>query len=189
VIVLNARFHYVLRVDASIATKTAQKPRPFEMIYDPGAGTTTISRRIALDLGYKIRKSNDSVDGIGGRVTPDYTIIPDLILGGVSLGPIYAYVVEFHAGFAQRTNALLGMNVLSWFKITMDCHWDESLQRYATATLLLEPKYDIDDKIDLDKFQPLERGQRFGTVFLADRFNLTEKLSNDNTNSIVFMDK
>jgi len=174
-IVLNARFHYVLRIDASIVTKTAQKPRPLEMIYDPGAGTTTISRQMALNLGYKIRKGHDSVDGIGGRVIPDYTIIPDLILGGVSLGPIYAYVVEFHAGLAQRTDALLGMNVLVWFKITMDCHWDNNLQKYASATLLLEPKYNVNDRIELDKFHPIDIRQRFGAVFLADRLNLTEK--------------
>jgi hypothetical protein len=121
------------------------------------------------------------VDGIGGRVTPNYTIIPDLILGGVSLGPIYAYVVEFHAGLAQRTDALLGMNVLAWFKITMDCHWDNNLQKYASATLVLEPKYAINDRIELDKFHPVDIRQRFGAVFLVDRFDKTDKSNNDYT--------
>jgi len=148
---------------------TAPKPQLLEMVCDTGSGTTTISREAALNAGYKIMQSSDLVDGIGGRVTPDYTIIPDLILDDISLGPVYAYVVEFHAELAQRTNALLGMNVLSWFKMALDCHWDHSLQRYSSATLLLEPKFDIDDKIDLDNFYPLDRGQRFGTSLLMDQ--------------------
>ena len=168
-ITLRAIFNYVLRIDAHIKVMTAPKPQLLEMVCDTGSGTTTISREAALNAGYKIMKGSDSVDGIGGRVTPDYTIIPDLILDGISLGPVYAYVVEFHAELAQRTNALLGMNVLSWFKMTLDCHWDHSLQRYSSATLSLDPKFDINDKIDLDKFYPLDRGQRFGTSLLADR--------------------
>ena len=158
-ITLMAKFDYVLMVDSYIRTKTSPKPQLLQMVYDSGSGTTTISKQVALNAGYKIINGDHSVDGIGGRVRADYTIIPDLILGGVSLGPVYVHVLEFHDQLAQKTNALLGMNVLSWFKITQDCHWDENLQRYSIATLLLEPKYNVNEKIDLNKFNPLERGQ------------------------------
>jgi len=139
------------------------------MVYDTGSGTTTISKEVALNAGYRIRKGDYFVEGIGGRVKADYTVIPDLILGNTSLGPVYAHVVEFHDDLAQRTNALLGMNVLSWFRITQDCHWNIGMQRHDTATLVLEPKYDINEKVDLKTFSPLDRGQRFGSVFLVDK--------------------
>jgi hypothetical protein len=134
------------------------------MVYDPGAGTTTISRQFALDAGYYIKKGANPVDGVGGRIIPDYTIIPDLVLEGKSLGPIYTHVVDFHKELERKTNALLGMNVLSWFKITQECFWDDDLNRYNRATLTLEPKFDIDDKISLDNFYPFEKRQRFGLL-------------------------
>ena len=159
----------MLRIEVLAKTRTSKKPSPLEMVYDTGAGTTTLSRQVALDAGYKIKSGNDYVDGLGGRVKADYTIIPDLILGGVSLGPVYAHVVDFHEELARKTDAVLGMNVLSWFKITQDCHWNKNLNRYDMATLLLEPKYDINDLIKLENFSPLDRGQRFGTSFILDR--------------------
>jgi len=166
---LKASLEYVLTIQSQIITKTSKGPKRLAMVYDPGAGTTTISRQLALDSGYSIQKSTDYVDGVGGRVQAGYTIIPDLILGGVSLGPVYAHVVDFHEELAQKTSALLGMNVLSWFKITQDCHWNTTQNRFDSATLLFEPKFDVNDKIELEQFAPLERGQRFGTVFHVDR--------------------
>ena len=168
-IILNATFNYVLRVNTLIATKTSKKPLRLVMVYDTGAGTTTISRQIALDAGYTIKKSGEYVDGLGGRVKADYAIIPDLILGGVSLGPVYTNVVDFHKELARKSEAVLGMNVLSWFKITQDCHWNNDLERYDMATLLLEPKYDTSELIKLENFLPLNRGQRFGTAFIMDK--------------------
>jgi len=166
---LEAAFNYVLRIKTLIETKTSKKPQRLTMVYDTGAGTTTISRQVALDAGYKIEHSGDYVDGLGGRVKVDYTVIPDLILGGVSLGPVYAHVVDFHWELEQRTGAILGMNVLSWFEITQKCFWNEELERYDRATLLLDPQFDINDKADIDKFNPLNRGQRFGTAFIMDK--------------------
>ena len=166
---LIAAYDYVLRINTLIATKTSKKPQRLVMVYDTGAGTTTISRQLALDAGYTIKKSNDYVDGLGGRVRADYTIITDLILGGVSLGPVYTHVVEFHKELAQQTNAVLGMNVLSWFKITQDCHWNDDLERYDTANILLEPKYDVSELTPLENFSPFDRGQRFGTAFVMNR--------------------
>ena len=164
-IIIEATMDYVLNIECSIKTKTSVKPRQLSMVYDPGAGTTTISRQLALDSGFTIQKGMEFVDGVGGRVQVGYTIISDLVLGGISLGPVYTHVVEFHHELAQKTEALLGMNVLSWFKITQDCHWNAVQNRFDRATLLLEPKYDIKDIPEVDVFLPLERGQRFGTVF------------------------
>ena len=166
---LEAAFNYVLRIDTRIKTNTSVKPLRLEMVYDTGAGTTTLARQIALDAGYIIKTSSDYVDGLGGRVKADYTVIPDLILGGVSLGPVYVHVVDFHKELARKSSAILGMNVLSWFKITQDCHWNNGLERYDRATLLFEPKYDIGDLINLENFSPLDRGQRFGTSFIMER--------------------
>ena len=167
-ITIEATLEYVLRFNALVETKTSKMPQRLVMVYDPGAGTTTISRKLALDSGYRIAQGYERVDGVGGRVDADYTVIPDLIIGGVSLGPVYAHVVDFHKSLAQRTEALLGMNVLSWFKITQDCHWNAGLARFDCATLLFEPKFDVNDKVALEAFRPSERGQRFGSVFILD---------------------
>ena len=166
---INAAFNYVLRINTRIETKTSPNPQRLEMVYDTGAGTTTISRQIALDAGYKIKQSGDYVDGLGGRLRADYTVIPDLILGGVSLGPVYVHVVDFHRELARKSSAILGMNVLSWFKVTQECFWNNDLERYDRAVLQLEPQFDINDKVDIDKFFPLNRGQRFGSAFIIDR--------------------
>ena len=166
---INASYNYVMRINGYIKTKTSSKPQLLIMVYDTGAGTTTISRQIALDAGYKIKQGGDYVDGLGGRLRADYTIIPDLILGGVSLGPVYTHVVDFHEELARKSNAVLGMNVLSWFEITQKCFWNNDLGRYDRAVLQLEPQFDINDKIDIDKFYPLNRGQRFGTAFIMDK--------------------
>ena len=168
-IALKVTFNYVLRITALIETRTSPKPKWLEMVYDTGAGTTTISRQVALDAGYNIRKSSDYVDGLGGRVKADYTVIPNLILGGVSLGPVYAHVVDFHKELARETDAVLGMNVLAWFKITQECFWNDDLERYDRANIIFEPNFDITEKIDIDKFYPLNRGQRFGTAFIMDK--------------------
>lgn len=168
-IILEAEFNYVLRITALIETKTSSKPKWLEMVYDTGAGTTTISRQIALDAGYKIKTSSDYVDGLGGRVKADYTVIPNLILGGVSLGPVYVHVVDFHKELERKSSAILSMNVLSWFKITQDCHWNNDLERYDMATLSLEPKYDIKELIKLESLLLLNRGQRFGISFVMDK--------------------
>jgi len=164
-----AEYDYVLRIKTKIETKTSRKPQILEMVYDPGAGTTTISEQVALDAGYQIKEGIDTyVEGIGGSVKARYTIVPNMTIGGVGLGPVYAHVVKFHEKLAQRTNALLGMNVLSWFKITQDCRWDNDKERYATAVLQFEPKFDITDIPSLDCFFPGKRGQRFGSAFHLD---------------------
>ena len=168
-ITLEAMYDYVLRINTRIKTKTSPIAQRLEMVYDTGAGTTTISRQVALDAGYTIKNGDDYVDGLGGRMKADYTVIPDLIISGVSLGPVYTHVVDFHQKLAQRTSAILGMNVLSWFKITQDCHWNNGLERYDTATVLLEPKYDTSEFIKLENFLPFKKGQRFGTAFIIDK--------------------
>ena len=138
------------------------------MVFDPGAGTTTISRKLALDAGYKLKKSlTGDVSTVIGNVTPAYTIIPNLILGGFELGPVFAHVLEFPDKLEMRTSALLGMNVLSWFKISMDCGWDTTRQKFTSAVLEFDPKFDINEPTPLNCFEPYGR-QRFGSLFLVD---------------------
>ncbi|MCL2813743.1 MAG: retropepsin-like domain-containing protein [Oscillospiraceae bacterium] len=166
---ITASFDYVLRIETKIESANFEKPPNLTMVYDPGSGTTCISKEVADIAGYKIYPlpTGEEVVGIGGEIEPGYTIIPNLILGGVSLGPVYVHVIEFHTKLAQRTSALIGMNVLSWFKITQDCNWNDEFERYTTATLTFEPKFDINDIPSLDKFSHNKRGQRFGTAFLV----------------------
>ncbi|MCL2813331.1 MAG: hypothetical protein FWD23_01895 [Oscillospiraceae bacterium] len=54
-ITIKASYNYILRINTLIETKTSPTPQWLEMVYDTGAGTTTISRQIALDAGYKIQ--------------------------------------------------------------------------------------------------------------------------------------
>ena len=168
---LTASFDYVLRIETKIESVNFEKPPTLTMVYDPGSGTTCISKDVADIAGYEVHPLpiGEEVIGIGGEVEPGYTIIPNLILEGISLGPVYAHVIDFHPKLAQRTSALLGMNVLSWFKITQDCNWNDDLERYTTATLKFEPKFDINDIPSLDRFFYDKRGQRFGTAFLVDK--------------------
>jgi len=169
---LAATYDYVLRVETEITRKTAKKPVQFEMTYDHGAGTTTIHRQFALDSGYKINKlpPGEKVVGIGGNAEPGYSIIPNFRLGGIDLGPIYVHVIQFHDDLADRTLGLLGMNVLSWFKITQECHWNAALNRHDSATLILEPQFDVNDVITLDAFMPFSRTHKFGSAFISDRY-------------------
>ena len=173
---LDAELDYVPRVPTKITRITAKEPYPLIMTYDTGAGTTTIDKKFALDSGYKIKKlrHGERVVGLGITETPDYTIIPNLNLGGFDLGPVYAHVIPFHDDLASATLGLLGMNVLSWFKITQECHWNAKLIRHDRATLLLEPKFDVHDKIALDSFMPFSRMHRFGSAFVADRHGGTQ---------------
>ena len=67
-IILDAVFDYVLMIDAYAQTKTSKKSELLKTVYDPGAGTTTISRRFALDAGYRLKKNNELVYGVGGGV-------------------------------------------------------------------------------------------------------------------------
>nr|AGS52519.1 hypothetical protein [uncultured bacterium contig00005] len=169
---LTAKLVYTLHFMVEIETRTSQKLQPLEMIYDTGSGTTTIDRKLALDAGYAIKplplgEKIAVITGVIDSKDAGYTIIPDLVLNGVHFGPVYAHVVRFDAALAQRTNAILGMNVISWFRVTQECFWNEGLCRFDRAKLLFEPKYDINDIQSLDSFKPLERGQRFGTVFAA----------------------
>jgi len=79
--------------------------------------------------------------------------------------------VDFHEELARKSSAVLGMNVLSWFEITQKCFWNDDLDCYDRAVLRLEPQFDINDKVDIDKFYPFKRGQRFGTVFIMQKNN------------------
>ena len=176
---LIAKYNYVLRLKVKIEAPNFDEPPTLEMVYDTGSGTTVISKETADIAGYEVYPLSvgERVIGIGGEVEPMYTIIPNLIIGGISLGPVYAYVVEFHKNLAQRTDALLGMNVISWFKVTQDCHWNNDKERYTTAILRFEPKFDISTIPPLDRFFPAERGQRFGSSFYADKTNSTAKVN------------
>ena len=176
-----AEYDYVLRIETKIETPNFDEPPKLTMVYDTGSGTTVISKEIAEIAGYEVHSLpiDEGVVGIGGEVSPEYTIIPNLIIDDVSLGPVYAHVIEFPEKLAKRTSALLGMNVLSWFKITQDCHWDNDKERYTTATLQFEPKFDTTDIPSLDRFFPTKRGQRFGTAFYVDKSSSTAKVNNN----------
>jgi predicted aspartyl protease len=55
-------------------------------------------------------------------------ILPEISLGGIRLTDVEALVVEFPS--ALRLDGLLGMNILSRFRVTLECD---------TNTLVLRP--------------------------------------------------
>jgi hypothetical protein len=65
---IKAEFDYVLRFDAKIERYTASDPATLPIIYDSGAGTTTIDRQYALNSGYRLKPLpvGDKVVGISG---------------------------------------------------------------------------------------------------------------------------
>ena len=112
------------------------------MLLDTGAFMTVIDRSLALRNGYQILTPNmlyekSFVKGIGGRISADYAIIPNIRIDGIELGSIYTCVIDFSDD--SSTNAILGLNFLREFKTIID------FKDKYNVDIDLEPKFNLHD--------------------------------------------
>ena len=126
------------------------------MIFDTGAAMTTIDTDIAIRSGYDLKNAKEVfVNGIGGsNIKAKQIVMPNLKLDDVELGPIVVDVVNFPEN--SNASAVLGVNVIKEFKVTMDFQ-DKSIK---DGIISLEPTFDVNDKKSADRFNPFE--SRFG---------------------------
>jgi hypothetical protein len=80
------------------------------------------------------------------------------MLGGVAIGPVMVDVIDFPLD--GITFALLGMNVIKEFDVIAKFGDKRPEPDKRDATILLDPLYDLGDKVLFDEFLPTQ--SRFG---------------------------
>jgi len=135
---------------------------PCPMVFDTGAYMTSIDTSIAKRLGIKLSDGEDTtVAGVGsGSIPAKRIILPGLRLGdNFELEPVLVNVFDFPEEVV--TPALLGLNIIREFKITID-FTDKRLVGIdkRDATIFMEPAFDISDKPTLTQFD--KDSSRFG---------------------------
>ena len=137
-----------------------QKFSKCDMVFDTGASMTTIDSSIAIRLGYGLSGAEKViVSGAGdGAISVSRIVLRDIRLGGVAIGPVMVDVIDFPVN--GNAFALLGMNVIKEFKVTANFKDKRPAPDKRDATILLDPLYDMNDKVSVDSFQPMH--SRFG---------------------------
>jgi len=89
------------------------------LIFDTGSPNTMITVRLAKDLGLKAVSSKIYDVNIAGRsVKCVVTVLPEMTIGGITISDIRV-LVGLNAS-EWRDTMLLGLNVLNYFKYTVD---------------------------------------------------------------------
>jgi predicted aspartyl protease len=102
----------------------------FDFLVDTGAAYSAISPLLAsvCNLTATPQGAITIAPAHGTPVSVPRVILPEIRLGGTRLADVEALVVEFPS--ALRLDGLLGMNILSRFRVTLECD---------TSTLVLRP--------------------------------------------------
>ena len=102
----------------------------FDFLVDTGAAYSAISPVLAsvFHLTATPQGAITIAPVHGTPVSVPRVILPEISLGGIRLTDVEALVVEFPS--ALRLDGLLGMNILSRFRVTLECD---------TSTLVLRP--------------------------------------------------
>ena len=130
-----------------------------DMVFDTGASMSVIDSGLAIRSGYSLKNADIvSVQVVGNTISAKRIIMPNFKLGGIELGPISTYVVDFTEN--SNTSALLGMNVIKEFKVVADFKDKRPKPDGRDATIYLEPMFNINDKPSYESFIP--HGSRFG---------------------------
>ena len=133
-----------------------------DMIFDTGAYMTSIDTSIAKRLGIKLFDVEDSIiTGVGsGSIPAKHVILPGFRLGNYfELGPVLVNVFDFPVEMA--TPALLGLNIIKEFKISID-FTDKRIVGIdrRDATIFMEPNFDSINKPTFTQFD--KNSSRFG---------------------------
>lgn len=104
------------------------RQRPF--VLDTGASLTTLTRSLADELGVvAVREAGTARDGTGREIPVAFGVLHSLSLGSVELDAQPVLVVEesalglrdrFGAQPAARPNGVVGLDILSRFRVTFD---------------------------------------------------------------------
>ena len=111
-----------------------------DMLFDTGAGITTLSSPVAEMLGYKpIKDKKTTIESIGGGKSAGYIIIPNLKIGDFEFGAITAVVSDFSGNVSSH--AILGMNVIKYFNTTIE--FNENIELKGIITM--RPRFNTDE--------------------------------------------
>ena len=126
------------------------------MMFDTGATMTTIDVKTANRSGISLKNTEQiKIRGVGGIVQGHLVTIKEFWLGNLNIGTISAHVIPF--GVDSEVQAVIGMNVLKGFKITIDLlHETED----GLGAIFLDPTFDVNTIDTLDTFMP--KISRFG---------------------------
>ena len=131
-------------------------------VFDTGAAMTCISEKAAEIAGYEIdRTYRARVTTGSGTIEAYYTIIPDLQLAGISIGPVLAQVIKFPDEL--QASALLGLNVIKEFSVNMDFVKNTETNK-TVVDIDMTPKFDITNLCTVDNFNMRSMDQRFGDI-------------------------
>jgi len=138
-------------------------------IFDTGASNTCISYETAEIAGYKIdKKYQTKVTTGGGLINAYHTVIPDLKLADISIGPVYANVIDFPDELSA--SIILGLNVIKEFSVNID--FDKNKETGKTKVYInMNPKFDITKLCTVDEFNVKDSEQRFGDVYMLEKNN------------------
>ena len=102
----------------------------FDFLVDTGAAYSAINPALAsvFNLTATPQGAITIAPAHGTPVSVPRVTLPEISLGGIRLADVEALVVEFPS--ALRLDGLLGMNILSRFRVTLECD---------TSTLVLRP--------------------------------------------------
>jgi clan AA aspartic protease (TIGR02281 family) len=102
----------------------------FDFLVDTGAAYSAISPALAsvFNLTATLQRAITIAPAHGTPVNVPCVILPEMRVGGIRLTDVEALVVAFPS--ALRLDGLLGMNILSRFRVTLECD---------TSTLVLRP--------------------------------------------------
>jgi clan AA aspartic protease (TIGR02281 family) len=102
----------------------------FDFLVDTGAAYSAISPLLAsvFNLTVTLQGAVTIAPAHGPLVRVPRVILPEISLGGIRLANVEALVVDFPS--ALQLDGLLGMNILSRFRVTLECD---------TSTVVLRP--------------------------------------------------
>lgn len=96
---------------------------PYEFILDTGATVTCVDERLASSLSLPdVRGVIGTAAGVGGQGGVRLVSVDSLSIGGVRAHELQACVVDLEhlGGLGLELDGLIGLNVLSRFRVTID---------------------------------------------------------------------
>jgi len=138
-----------LSVNVKIWHCKYKKFRNLTALFDTGANISVIDIDTFKEFGYKLNKTRNAFVTTASHsdFAVKRTIIHDLMLGNMEIGPFSADIIELPMTHCQM---ILGLNVIREFKSILD---------FDNEIIEMTPRYNI-EKIPLEKFE--YNSSRFG---------------------------
>ena len=88
------------------------------VLIDTGAAVTTFSEPAIKKLGYSLGKEHNNIRTAGGIISSHESTIPKVKIGAIEFANVEAHSNKDIGDY--EIDCILGMNILSRFKITID---------------------------------------------------------------------